>query len=204
VTQNRWANPSSRAGRSRARSSWSKRTLRRRRFVLLLGFVVWSVIVSAGPVWAHAERDAMMPDGSGHVPQYRTTGPELVVCSRDEADFLNRIKDFPAELQQRNLSLYGQCQSGGFRDLQAAVDAVDAPGYRILVLPGLYQEPPSFQAPSAECANRGTQGRPAWSTLAPTTPSAPPRSRFRARGAAPCSHCWTRRRTPPMSGALGQ
>jgi hypothetical protein len=66
---------------------------------------------------AHYERPTHFPDGSGHVPAYRTTGPHLVVCKQDDADFAARIASFSAQLQSLNRALYAECLQTGYRDL---------------------------------------------------------------------------------------
>ena len=120
----------------------------RRTLLALLGTaaLVLSFPAAAG---AHYERPTTFPDGTGHVPAYRTSGPHLVVCKKDDADFERRITAFPATLQDLNRGLYAECLQSGFRDLQAAVDHVAGAGMTILVLPGLYLEEPSL-APEAE------------------------------------------------------
>lgn len=102
---------------------------------------------------AHDERPAIMPGGNGQVPTHRTTGPILLVCKTDAADFAVRIASFDPVLKAENLVLFGQWQVLGFRDLQAAVNAVQKPGVTIKVLPGLYQELPSLAPPSPGCTN---------------------------------------------------
>src|SRR5262249_10133828 len=87
------------------------------------------------------------------LPTYRTTGPTLLVCKTDAADFAARISSFDPVLKAENQALFGQCQQEGFRDLQAAVNAVQTPGVIIKVLPGIYQELPSLAPLSAACAN---------------------------------------------------
>jgi hypothetical protein len=77
----------------------------------------------------------------------------MLVCKSDEADFEERIAAFPAELRATNLVLWNQCQTDGYRDLQAAVDAVRTPGSIIKILPGVYLEEPSLQEPSGQCAH---------------------------------------------------
>jgi hypothetical protein len=111
-----------------------------------------TLLLTPGTAAAHEERDVTFPDGSGAVPEYRSDGPQLLVCKTDRADFADRIAGFSAEARERNLDLFEQCQADGFRHLQEAVDAA-GPGTRILVLPGLYQEEPSLQPPTGECAD---------------------------------------------------
>ena len=103
-----------------------------------------AVILSFAPVSAHDERPTHPPNGSGHVPTYRSAGQRLLVCKIDDADFARRIAAFPDVLQAMNRELYAECTTSGYRDLQAAVDHVTTPGTNILVLPGLYQEEPSL------------------------------------------------------------
>jgi len=73
--------------------------MRRRRSRIILT-VVTAAILALWPAaaGAHYERPTHFPDGTGSVPLYRTTGPHLVVCKDDLADFTNRIAAFPAEL----------------------------------------------------------------------------------------------------------
>lgn len=108
-----------------------------------------SIAPASSPVGAHAERDVAFPDGSGSVPEYRTAGPFLVVCKPDTPE---RIVGYPSDLRQYNEDLYAVCQAEGFAHIQAAVDAVTAPGTRILVQPGEYKEEPSLAPPSETCA----------------------------------------------------
>lgn len=99
--------------------------------------------------FAHSEREAAFPDGSGQVPEHRDTGPFLVVC---KPDTLLRVAEYPADLRAYNEDLFSVCQTEGFSHIQEAIDAVSAPGTRILVQPGVYQEEPSLAAPTEACA----------------------------------------------------
>jgi hypothetical protein len=126
-----------------------------RRITPLLGVlavVVIGVLASASGAQAHEERQTRELDGTGSVPVYRTSGPTLLVCKTDKADFDARIAKYPANLKTQNEELWAQCQTEGFRHLQAAVDAVKLPGSTIKILPGVYQEEPSIAPPSAVCA----------------------------------------------------
>ncbi len=118
---------------------------------VLVGGALVSLV--AVPASAHEERETTAPDGSGSVPEYRTEDPTLLVCKTDLVDFTVRIAGFEAELLAANQALWDQCQTSGFRDLQAAVDAVTAPGAIIKILPGVYTEEPSLAEPSGECAS---------------------------------------------------
>ncbi|MET9700320.1 right-handed parallel beta-helix repeat-containing protein [Streptomyces sp. NPDC006529] len=116
----------------------------------LLSLVV--LFAAAPAAQAHEERPITLPDGSGSVPQYRAGEPDLLVCKTGRPDFERRTAGFPEPLRQRNLALYDRCEKNGFRDLQAAVDAVDRPGMNIAILPGLYEEEPSLPKPTGACA----------------------------------------------------
>ncbi|WP_285661006.1 right-handed parallel beta-helix repeat-containing protein [Actinorhabdospora filicis] len=123
-----------------------------RRAAALFAAALLALIASPAPADAHEERPITFPDGTGSVPVYRTDGPYLTVCKEDDAGFAQRVAGFPAELKSRNETLYRECLTSGFRDIQAAVDAVQTPGMRILVLPGLYEELPSRPDPAGDCA----------------------------------------------------
>lgn len=119
----------------------------------MLAIVAFSVFGTAGLAAAHDERETKPPDGTGSVPVYRTTGPTLLVCKTDKADFDDRIADFPAELKAENERLWQECQATGYRHLQQAVDAAKLPGTNIKILPGVYYEEPSLAPPSEACQN---------------------------------------------------
>ena len=113
---------------------------------LLLALLGSAVMVLSFPAVAsaHYERPTTAPDGTGHVPAYRTGGQHLLVCKNDPTDFEKRVAGFSQELQDYNRGLYAECIQNGYRDLQAAVDYVTGDGMTILVLPGLYLEEPSL------------------------------------------------------------
>jgi len=119
------------------------------------------VALAPGSVSAHYERPTHFPDGSGHVPGYRTSGPHLVVCKQDDADFATRIASFTDQLQSLNRALYKECLRDGFRDLQTAVDHIGQAGTTIFVLPGLYQEEPSLLPESDACNHLDAPRAPA-------------------------------------------
>ncbi len=121
---------------------------------VLTGVVTGVLVVGAsGPAAAHDERPTRELDGSGSVPAYRETDDALLVCKTDRADFAERIAAFPSDLKAENLRLFRECQDDGYRDLQAAVDAVTGAGQTIKMLPGLYQELPSLEPATGECAD---------------------------------------------------
>jgi hypothetical protein len=95
----------------------------------------------------HAERPSFFPAGDGVVPKYRTTGPSIVVCQRDSAKRINRIRS--ASVRRRNTKLLRRCSE---RNIQDAVDHARS-GTRILVLPGVYTEPASRRVgyPDPKC-----------------------------------------------------
>lgn len=107
----------------------------------LAGTVVVAIAASASPAAAHLERSTEFPDPAyGSVPEYRATGPSLVVCAKGSA---RRISRYEGKLARRNKRLLKRCR---FDSIQAAVDAARS-GYRILILPGRYTEPASRVAP---------------------------------------------------------
>jgi hypothetical protein len=126
-----------------------------RRSKLALALIAgWLVALGPAPgAYAHDERDAVAPDGSGSVPSYRTPGTVLLVCKTDKADFDQRVAAFSAELKAANEALWTQCQTAGYRHVQEAVNAVSQPDMIIKMLPGVYLEEPSLAEPAGECAN---------------------------------------------------
>lgn len=105
---------------------------------------------------AHDEREVDLPDGSGTVPEHRSPDEAtdtLLVCGADAAEFEDRIAGFSADLRQRNLDLYEECQDTGFPSIQEAVDAVSRPGTNIYLLPGEYLEESSRPDPTGDCAD---------------------------------------------------
>jgi hypothetical protein len=127
----------------------SRRRRHAHRILIVSAMTVVVFLVSPGAVSAHRERPVGFPDGTGSVPEYRSDGPYLVVCANETPAL---VANLPKELRKVNQRLYAECRRSGFRHLQAAVDAVEVPGTRILVQPGTYTESPSLRPPSAECA----------------------------------------------------
>jgi hypothetical protein len=101
----------------------------------------------------HPERDPVVPNGDAKVPVYRTDGPVLYVCGTNQDDISQRVAGFPTDLRVANLSLWAQCQTGGYRTLQDAVNNVKLPGTTIKVLPGVYGTPPAPATPVPACAS---------------------------------------------------
>lgn len=115
-------------------------------------------IALASPALAHGERYTEFPPGIKDVPEYRDDGPYFVTCKDDTPE---RVAQSPIDAppvpyahRMEQLLLWNECQDNGFAHLQAAVNAVPAQGWRILMQPGLYLEEPSIEAwanPPAGC-----------------------------------------------------
>jgi hypothetical protein len=106
-----------------------------------------ALLAPAQAAFAHAERDAFFPDGTGTVPKYRPmiAKPNLVVCAKDSRARIKKITD--KKLRSDNQKLAKKCK---FDNIQDAVDAVRKKGTTIYVLPGVYHEKPYRTVP--ECA----------------------------------------------------
>jgi hypothetical protein len=98
-----------------------------------------------------------MPDGTGRVPDYRSSGPEILVCQSDRAEFERRIASYAGALRKENLELFERCQRDGVRHIQDAVNAALLPETRIRILPGSYREEPSLAPPPPGCAGLTSQ-----------------------------------------------
>jgi hypothetical protein len=109
------------------------------------------------------DRDLAVPDGKGTVPTYRKDGPTLLVCGTDKDDINNRAAPYPTDQRVATLSLWTQCQTGGYRTVQDAVANVKLPGTNIKILPGVYQDAPA-PTPTTACV-----GLPAVLTFAQQT-----------------------------------
>jgi hypothetical protein len=99
--------------------------------------MVLTLMASSGIALGHAEREAFFPDGTGTVPEYRPmiAEPNLVVCAKDSADRIAKIKN--AGLRKDNKTLLKSCD---FNSLQTAVNNVEERGTTIYMLPGVYKE----------------------------------------------------------------
>ena len=90
----------------------------------------------------HPERTTAFPSpATGHVPLYRTTGPSNVVCTSASARMVAR--EFKGRARRQRLATLKRCR---FHTIQAAINHARS-GYRILIMPGLYQELPSRRVP---------------------------------------------------------
>jgi hypothetical protein len=109
-----------------------------RRGALLTTLVAVVVLLTAAPgAYAHEERPAQFPDGSGLPPTYLgLDNPEhRVVCRPGSGRRIAAMPDSP--LKRRNLSLLAEC---GFGSIQDAVDSVEQRDTSVYVLPGVYTE----------------------------------------------------------------
>jgi hypothetical protein len=104
-----------------------------------------ALVAPAGSAFAHAERDAAFPDGTGSVPQYRPmiAKPNLVVCAKDSVKRIKKITD--KKLRAANSKLAKKCK---YENLQDAVNGVTKQGTTIYVLPGVYHEEPYRETPA--------------------------------------------------------
>ncbi|HSK22548.1 MAG TPA: right-handed parallel beta-helix repeat-containing protein [Egicoccus sp.] len=112
------------------------------RIALVVGAVLATLAVVAGPAVAHEERASQFPSGNGEVPTYRTVdgaADVVVVCKPDSGQRIAQITD--PDLRAFNETLLAEC---AYEHLQAAVDAVEVAGTNIYVLPGMYREQPSW------------------------------------------------------------
>jgi hypothetical protein len=109
--------------------------------------------LAPGVAWARDDAGTTAPEDAGTVPEYRTTGSALLVCTTDVVDFTLRTAAYSSKLLKANQDLWTKCQANGFHDLQEAVNHVTSPGMIIKVLPGEYREEPSLADPSADCAS---------------------------------------------------
>ena len=117
----------------------------------LLGLVV--ALLLGPPAAAHEERDSEFPPGNGSVPRHRTLAQAsdvLVVCKRDSERRIRALRD--PRVRSFNLRLLDRCE---YRDLQAAVDAVRKQRTNIYLLPGVYREKPSWDAPCTKSYDGG-------------------------------------------------
>lgn len=120
-----------------------------------LVFAALSLAVLPAPASAHVERPTQFPAPPGEVPTYRTSGPSLLVCKMKRT--AKAIDKLPRRLERRNDRLHKRCKDHGYRNLQAAVDAVRVQGSRIRILPGIYREIPTAGPVGADCAGLESQ-----------------------------------------------
>src|SRR5438093_4844040 len=96
--------------RARRKPGRSRAELNHRRLVARSPGLRWhghrraarGVIRLATRFGTHYERPTTAPDGTGHVPAYRTGEQHLRVCKNDPTDFEKRIAGFAQHLQDYN------------------------------------------------------------------------------------------------------
>ena len=120
------------------------------RLLTALAALILVSAVGATSAYGHAERRSYYPNHKlGSVPDYKRSGPALVVCKANSGTRIRKLLSGRAE--RRNLALLQRCRFG---NIQAAVDAAGN-GTRILVLPGTYREEASRRAsePAEACSD---------------------------------------------------
>lgn len=135
------------------------------RKVLVLA-AIFGIVVAAtwtSSAGAHPERDSYYPNFDiatktfgapfGRAPRSRAIflragGKRLVVCKSDSKRRIKRIKGSKKAKRVRlaNLRLLKACK---YRNIQTAVNKAKS-GYRIAVLPGVYEEKPSLRSPNPD------------------------------------------------------
>src|SRR3954465_5250982 len=109
--------------------------------------LVWSP-----PAFAHEERQAIFPVGTGHWIQnprsYDAARPHIVVCQPDSAKRIAALKN--AAKRASNQQLLSQCK---YHSIQLAVNAVKHQGTDVWLLPGLYTESQYDGPPKGACAS---------------------------------------------------
>lgn len=109
-----------------------------------------AMLVAAAPhdASAHPERPTTFARGEEDFPPVRRSGPYRVVCKSDSRRRIKRIKGSKKNrrIRRRNLRYLKRCR---YRHIQEAVNAARN-GDRILVLPGVYREEPSREAPNPD------------------------------------------------------
>lgn len=117
-------------------------TLRMRHALLVLLALLALPALAA----AHPERPTAFPIANGvppkqDVPTYRSRGPSVVVCKPDSGTRLKAMFKGDKRVLKSRLKTLKRCK---FRDIQAAIDKAKS-GYRVLIMPGVYEEIPSRQ-----------------------------------------------------------
>ncbi len=130
-----------------------KPSLRSMLLVLMALFALPAVAV------AHPERPTVFPVVDGvppqeEVPTYRSRGPSVVVCKPDSGTRLKKMFKGDRRVLKSRLKTLKRCK---FRDIQPAINAAKS-GYRVLLMPGVYDEMPSRKVPlgayhEGDCAN---------------------------------------------------
>lgn len=131
----------------------SGRATRSRRIARFAVLALAGTLLVPAVARAHGDRmDMEFPSGDGQVPAYRTSSPNtLVVCKGNSGSL---IQSEPEPLKSVNQARLTAC---AYNDVQAAIDAVAAPGTNIEVLPGVYTEDPSRILPP-DCVEPPAEG----------------------------------------------
>jgi hypothetical protein len=119
--------------------------------MLLTGFVLAGV----APAYAHEERPASFPDGSGHRPVFLglDNPRHRVVCTPRSAELVAAMDE--GALKRHNEELLDHCE---FRSIQSAINSIERPNTSIYVLPGRYTESKwANQERSDYCSHLKTQ-----------------------------------------------
>src|SRR4051794_14472651 len=115
-----------------------------RSLVVVLALAAFALVPAVAS--AHIERPSTWPTYPASVPQYRATGPSIVVCQKDSR---KRIRKLPGKaMRRKNLALLKHCHN---QSIQTAVNKA-ANGTRILLLPGVYHEYKSRAKPNDDPA----------------------------------------------------
>jgi hypothetical protein len=109
---------------------------------------------------AHPERGTsfpsidLKPPAPGGIPVARSTGPSVVVCkASSKAKLVHEFRGNRRLLKNR-LATLKRCR---FHDIQAAVNAAKS-NYRVLIMPGVYEEMPSRMVPTGTYKDGSTCG----------------------------------------------
>ncbi len=93
---------------------------------------------------AHPERPTVFPVANGvppqqEIPVYRSRGPSVVICKADSSARLKQEFKGDKRVLASRLKTLERCK---FRDIQAGINQAKS-GYRVLIMPGVYEEIPS-------------------------------------------------------------
>ncbi len=122
--------------------------------------VVLLALLPAGAATAHPERGTAFPSvdskppPAGSIPVYRSSGPSVVVCKPESRRLLNKIFKQDRRVLRSRLKTLKRCR---FRDIQPAVNAAKT-GFRVLIMPGVYEELPSRMVPTGSYQDGSTCG----------------------------------------------
>jgi hypothetical protein len=112
--------------------------------------VLFALAVLPAGASAHPERITsfpsigLKPPPPGSIPVHRSSGPSVVVCKPQSKALLRKIFRHDGRVLKSRLKTLRRCR---FRDIQPAVDAAKS-GFRVLIMPGVYEELPSRMTPT--------------------------------------------------------